>query len=155
MGFVCSIIEQIRGSDTLIFLGETGSGKTTQIPQYVHESGLTRTGMVAVTQPRRIAAISVAQRVAQEKFCQVGEIVGYTVRFEDCTSAATKIRYMTDGSLLREAIRDRLLMAYSTVILDEAHERTVNTDVLFGIVKVRLFFFLAPDFPFFPTNLSV
>ncbi|XP_055714042.1 ATP-dependent RNA helicase DHX33 [Phlebotomus papatasi] len=130
-----SIIEQIRGSDTLIFLGETGSGKTTQIPQYVHESGLTRTGMVAVTQPRRIAAISVAQRVAQEKFCQVGEIVGYTVRFEDCSSAATKIRYMTDGSLLREAIRDRLLMAYSTVILDEAHERTVNTDVLFGIVK--------------------
>ncbi|XP_059616856.1 ATP-dependent RNA helicase DHX33 [Phlebotomus argentipes] len=130
-----SIIGQIRMNDTLIFLGETGSGKSTQIPQYVHEGGLTRSGMVAVTQPRRIAAITVAQRVAQEKFCQVGELVGYTVRFEDCSSDATKIRYMTDGSLLREAIRDRLLLSYSTVILDEAHERTVNTDILFGIVK--------------------
>uniref|UniRef100_A0A1L8DGA4 RNA helicase n=1 Tax=Nyssomyia neivai TaxID=330878 RepID=A0A1L8DGA4_9DIPT len=129
------IIQQIRESDTLIFLGETGSGKTTQIPQYVHECGLTRNGVVAVTQPRRIAAISVAQRVAQEKYCQVGDLVGYTVRFEDCTSDATKIRYMTDGSLLREAIRDRLLLVYSVIILDEAHERTVNTDVLFGIVK--------------------
>lgn len=135
--FYCSIIQQIRESDTLIFLGETGSGKTTQIPQYVHECGLTRNGVVAVTQPRRIAAISVAQRVAQEKYCQVGDLVGYTVRFEDCTSDATKIRYMTDGSLLREAIRDRLLLVYSVIILDEAHERTVNTDVLFGIVKVN------------------
>ncbi|XP_055684837.1 ATP-dependent RNA helicase DHX33-like [Lutzomyia longipalpis] len=129
------IIQQIRENDTLIFLGETGSGKTTQIPQYVHECGLTRNGVVAVTQPRRIAAISVAQRVAQEKSCQVGDLVGYTVRFEDCTSDATRIRYMTDGTLLREAIRDRLLLVYSMIILDEAHERTVNTDVLFGIVK--------------------
>ncbi|KAG9333074.1 hypothetical protein JZ751_013497, partial [Albula glossodonta] len=93
---------------------ETGSGKTTQIPQYLYEAGIGRQGVVAVTQPRR---------------------VGYTVRFEDVTSTETKLKFMTDGMLLREAIGDPLLQRYTVVILDEAHERTVHTDVLFGVVK--------------------
>ncbi|RXM91130.1 putative pre-mRNA-splicing factor ATP-dependent RNA helicase mog-5, partial [Acipenser ruthenus] len=115
--------------------GETGSGKTTQIPQYLFEAGIGRQGLVAITQPRRVAAISLATRVSEEKRCQLGKLVGYTVRFEDVTSAETKLKFMTDGMLLREAIGDPLLQRYTVVILDEAHERTVHTDVLFGVVK--------------------
>lgn len=120
---------------TLILIGETGCGKTTQIPQFLYETGLTKHGAIAVTQPRRVAAITIAKRVAQEKECTLGELVGYAVRFENMTSESTKIKYMTDGSLLREALTDELLLNYRVVILDEAHERTINTDVLFGIVK--------------------
>lgn len=120
---------------TLILIGETGSGKTTQIPQFLHETGLTRYGAIAVTQPRRVAAITIAKRVAEEKQCVLGELVGYAVRFENMTSAQTKIKYMTDGSLLRQALTDELLLDYRVIILDEAHERTISTDVLFGIVK--------------------
>lgn len=131
------LLELIERFNTLIILGETGSGKTTQIPQYILSARLQNTGMIAVTQPRRVAAISIAIRVAQEMAngLEVGEIVGYTVRFEDVTSKRTKIKYLTDGMLLREAILDKLLMKYTVIILDEAHERTINTDVLFGIVK--------------------
>ncbi|XP_044752739.1 ATP-dependent RNA helicase DHX33-like [Coccinella septempunctata] len=127
----------IKSNDTLVIVAETGCGKTTQIPQYIHSARLEENGCIAVTQPRRVAAISLAKRVAQEN-CQsmeVGETVGYTVRFEDKTSARTKIKYMTDGMLLREAMFDKLLMNYTFIILDEAHERTIHTDVLFGIVK--------------------
>lgn len=120
---------------TIIIIGETGSGKTTQIPQFLHDAGLTEKGIVAVTQPRRVAAITISKRVCQEHGCKLGELIGYTVRFEDLTSKNTKIRFMTDGSLLREALSDRLLKSYSVIVLDEAHERTINTDVLFGIVK--------------------
>lgn len=133
------IIEVVKNGTTVVFLGETGSGKTTQIPQYLYESGFVPkmglNGMIAVTQPRRVAAITIAQRVANEMGTQVGEIVGYSVRFEDVTSPRTKIKYLTDGTLLREAISDPLLTKYKVVILDEVHERTVQTDIMLGVVK--------------------
>ncbi|XP_019879250.2 ATP-dependent RNA helicase DHX33 [Aethina tumida] len=131
------LLELIRHHKTLIIIGETGCGKTTQIPQYINSARLQENGMIAITQPRRVAAISIAGRVAQEhgNGHVVGDVVGYTVRFEDVTSPKTKIKYMTDGMLLREAMFDKLLMNYTIIILDEAHERTIHTDVLFGIVK--------------------
>ncbi|XP_041354256.1 ATP-dependent RNA helicase DHX33-like [Gigantopelta aegis] len=130
-----TLIEEVEKVDTAIVIGETGSGKTTQIPQYLLETRLNRGAIIAVTQPRRVAAITIAQRVAQEKRSELGGLVGYCVRFEDVTSETTKIKYMTDGMLLREAILDPILKRYSVVILDEAHERTIHTDVLFGVVK--------------------
>ncbi|XP_060768805.1 ATP-dependent RNA helicase DHX33 isoform X2 [Neoarius graeffei] len=129
------LIDQLRQLHNAVLIGETGSGKTTQIPQYLYEAGIGRQGIIAVTQPRRMAAISLAGRVAEEKRTQLGKLVGYTVRFEDVTSPETKLKFMTDGMLLREAIGDPLLLRYTVVILDEAHERTVQTDVLFGVVK--------------------
>lgn len=118
-------------------MGETGSGKTTQLCQFLYESGYARDnyGMIGCTQPRRVAAVSVAQRVAIEMSVKLGELVGYTIRFEDQTSSATKIKYMTDGILLRETLVDPDLDRYSCIIMDEAHERSLNTDVLFGILK--------------------
>uniref|UniRef100_T1IZ17 RNA helicase n=1 Tax=Strigamia maritima TaxID=126957 RepID=T1IZ17_STRMM len=129
------LLQEIEGHHTVIILGETGSGKTTQIPQYLYETKNYNYGMIAITQPRRIAAITVAKRVAFEVGTLPGALVGHCVRFDDVTSPVTKLKYMTDGMLLREALLDPLLMKYSVVILDEAHERTVQTDVLFGIVK--------------------
>ncbi|XP_040908035.1 ATP-dependent RNA helicase DHX33 [Toxotes jaculatrix] len=129
------LLNQLRQLHNAILIGETGSGKTTQIPQYLYEAGIGRQGIIAITQPRRVAAISLAGRVAEEKRTQLGKLVGYTVRFEDVTSAETKLKFMTDGMLLREAIGDPLLLRYTVVVLDEAHERTVHTDVLFGVVK--------------------
>ncbi|XP_048042754.1 ATP-dependent RNA helicase DHX33 [Megalobrama amblycephala] len=129
------VINQLRQLHNAVFIGETGSGKTTQIPQYLYEAGIGRQGIIAITQPRRVAAVSLAGRVAEEKKVQLGKLVGYTVRFEDVTSPETKLKFMTDGMLLREAIGDPLLLRYTVVILDEAHERTVHTDVLFGVVK--------------------
>lgn len=129
------LIKHIQQNDTLIIIGETGSGKTTQIPQFLCQTGLAERGIIAITQPRRVAAITIAARVAKEMKTQVGDTVGYTVRFEDKTSKNTKIKFITDGFLLREALTDRMLKQYNVIILDEAHERTINTDVLFGIVK--------------------
>lgn len=129
------LITEIRKAASVVVLGETGSGKTTQIPQYLVEAGMTKYGIIAVTQPRRVAAISISTRVADEMGCEPGSQVGYCVRFDDTTSPQTKIKYMTDGMLLREAILDPKLSRYSIVVLDEAHERTVHTDVLFGVVK--------------------
>ncbi|KAM4620774.1 ATP-dependent RNA helicase DHX33 [Polymixia lowei] len=129
------LLNQLRQLQNAVLIGETGSGKTTQIPQYLYEGGIGRQGIIAVTQPRRVAAISLAGRVAEEKRTQLGKLVGYTVRFEDVTSSETKLKFMTDGMLLREAIGDPLLLRYTVVVLDEAHERTVHTDVLFGVVK--------------------
>ncbi|KAJ7997354.1 hypothetical protein DPEC_G00228110 [Dallia pectoralis] len=129
------LVYQLRQHHNAVLIGETGSGKTTQIPQYLYEAGIGRQGVVAVTQPRRVAAVSLATRVAEEKRTQLGKLVGYTVRFEDVTSSETKLKFMTDGMLLREAIGDPLLLRYTVVVLDEAHERTVHTDVLFGVVK--------------------
>ncbi|KFH17910.1 putative pre-mRNA-splicing factor ATP-dependent RNA helicase, partial [Toxoplasma gondii MAS] len=112
------------------------SGKTTQMTQYLAEEGLVPPGtMIGCTQPRRVAAISVAKRVAEEFGCRVGQEVGYNIRFEDCTSPDTIIKYMTDGMLLREALVDASLKRYCVVMLDEAHERTISTDVLFGLLK--------------------
>ncbi|XP_028278046.1 ATP-dependent RNA helicase DHX33 [Parambassis ranga] len=129
------LLNQLRQLHSAILIGETGSGKTTQIPQYLYEAGIGRQGIIAITQPRRVAAISLAGRVAEEKRTQLGKLVGYTVRFEDVTTSETKLKFMTDGMLLREAIGDPLLLRYTVVVLDEAHERTVHTDVLFGVVK--------------------
>jgi ATP-dependent RNA helicase DHX33 len=129
------ILEEFSCHSCLVIIGETGSGKTTQIPQYLYEAGLTKTGGIACTQPRRVAATTVAARVAEEMGVKLGAEVGYSVRFDDCSSLQTQVKYMTDGMLLREAITDRSLMKYNIVILDEAHERTLHTDILFGIVK--------------------
>lgn len=129
-------IQALEGNQSLVLVGETGSGKTTQTPQYCVEAGYCKGGkMVACTQPRRVAAMSVAQRVADEMDVTLGEEVGYLIRFEDCTSDKTQLKYMTDGMLLREAMTDPLLENYSCVILDEAHERTLATDILFGLVR--------------------
>lgn len=132
------LLESIRGSQCTVITGETGCGKTTQLPQYLLEGGLARDGSIAVTQPRRVAAMSVARRVSQERNVTLGGEVGYQVRFDDCSSRATKIQYMTDGCLLREFLDDRELSRYSVVVLDEAHERSLATDILFGLVKTLL-----------------
>lgn len=128
-------IHAVDSHQVVIVVGETGSGKSTQMPQYLLEGGLVRGGRIACTQPRRVAAMSVAQRVAQELGCYVGETVGYAIRFEDCTGVNTVIKYMTDGLLLMECLRDPLFTAYACVIIDEAHERTLHTDVLLGLLK--------------------
>jgi len=124
----------------LIVVGDTGSGKTTQMTQYLAEAGYADHGKIGCTQPRRVAAMSVAKRVAEEVGCRLGQEVGYTIRFEDCTSQETRIKYMTDGMLQRECLIDPDVTAYSVVILDEAHERTIATDVLFGLLKSMFFF---------------
>ena len=129
------LIEQIKRSDTSVLIADTGSGKTTQVPQLIYENGLAGGRSIVVTQPRRIAAISIATRVAEEVGSELGKLVGYSVRFEDMTSEQTKIKFATDGMILRDAMLDPLLKRYSWVILDEAHERTINTDILFGIIK--------------------
>ncbi|CAL0302375.1 unnamed protein product [Lupinus luteus] len=131
----------LKENQTLILVGETGSGKTTQIPQFVLDAveletpDKRRKMMVACTQPRRVAAMSVSRRVAEEMDVTIGEEVGYSIRFEDVSSAKTVLKYLTDGMLLREAMADPLLERYKVVILDEAHERTLATDVLFGLLK--------------------
>ncbi|XP_044491451.1 probable pre-mRNA-splicing factor ATP-dependent RNA helicase DEAH2 isoform X2 [Mangifera indica] len=131
----------LKPNQVLILVGETGSGKTTQIPQFVLEAvdmetpDKRRKMMVACTQPRRVAAMSVSRRVAEEMDVAIGEEVGYSIRFEDCSSARTVLKYLTDGMLLREAMTDPLLERYKVIILDEAHERTLATDVLFGLLK--------------------
>ncbi|RMX42316.1 hypothetical protein pdam_00014654 [Pocillopora damicornis] len=129
------LLKAVIENHVLIVIGETGSGKTTQITQYLAEEGLLSAGKLACTQPRRVAAMSVAKRVSEEYGCRLGQEVGYTIRFEDCTSSETKIKYMTDGMLLRECLLDPDLNQYAIVILDEAHERGINTDVLFGLMK--------------------
>ena len=129
------LLKVIRDNKVIIIVGETGSGKTTQLTQYLHEDGYTQYGMIGCTQPRRVAAMSVAKRVSEEMGCQLGNKVGYSIRFEDVTSPETIIKYMTDGILLRESLRDPDLDQYSAVVMDEAHERSLNTDVLFGLLR--------------------
>lgn len=130
-----ALVKAVSDNNVLIVVGDTGSGKTTQMTQYLAEEGLTNRGMIGCTQPRRVAAMSVAKRVAEEVGCRLGQEVGYTIRFEDCTSPDTKIKYMTEGMLLRECLVDPDLTKYSVIMLDEAHERNLHTDVLFGLMK--------------------
>lgn len=120
----------------ILLVGETGSGKTTQVPQYILE--LHPEHLIGCTQPRRVAAISVSERVAEEMDVALGDEVGYTIRFDDKSSQKTRLKYLTDGMLLREAMVDPLLSRYSVIILDEAHERTVSTDILIGTIKQLL-----------------
>jgi pre-mRNA-splicing factor ATP-dependent RNA helicase DHX38/PRP16 len=129
------LLDVIRENQIVIVVGETGSGKTTQLTQYLHEAGYSDYGMIGCTQPRRVAAMSVAKRVSEEFGCELGEEVGYAIRFEDLTSPKTLIKYMTDGVLLRESLREPDLDQYSAIVMDEAHERSLHTDVLFGILK--------------------
>ncbi|XP_053310618.1 probable ATP-dependent RNA helicase DHX40 [Spea bombifrons] len=129
------LVQAARGHTFLIVTGDTGSGKTTQLPQYLYNAGFGKHGLIGVTQPRRVATLSVAQRVAEEMHCDVGSTVGYQVRFDDCSSQDTVIKYMTDGCLLRHTLTDPDLLQYSTIILDEAHERSLSTDILFGLLR--------------------
>lgn len=129
------LVEAVRNNQILVVVGDTGSGKTTQMAQYLAEEGFLEKGKLGCTQPRKVAAVSVAKRVAEEVGCRLGAEVGYTIRFEDLTSPETKIKYMTDGMLLRELLVDPDCSKYSVIMLDEAHERTIATDVLFGLMK--------------------
>ena len=109
--------------------------------QYLAEEGFADKGRIGCTQPRRVAAMSVAKRVAEEVGCRLGQEVGYTIRFEDCTNPETRIKYMTDGMLQRECLVDPDVSSYSVIMLDEAHERTISTDVLFGLLKSMYFLY--------------
>lgn len=135
--FACreELMKVIRENQVIVVVGETGSGKTTQVAQFLHEDGYTKHGLIGCTQPRRVAAMSVAKRVSEEMEVELGKLVGYSIRFEDCTSKETKIKYMTDGVLLRESLNEGDLDRYSVIILDEAHERSLSTDVLMGLLK--------------------
>lgn len=129
-------LDAVKANQSVVLVGETGSGKTTQVPQFLAENGYSDDGLlVACTQPRRVAAMSVAKRVAEEMDVKLGNEVGYTIRFEDVTGPSTRLKYMTDGMLLREAMADPTLSRYGAIVLDEAHERTLATDILFGLLK--------------------
>ncbi|XP_037666959.1 probable ATP-dependent RNA helicase DHX35 isoform X1 [Choloepus didactylus] len=131
------ILYLIENYQTVVIVGETGCGKSTQIPQYLAEAGWTAEGrVVGVTQPRRVAAVTVAGRVAEERGAVLGHEVGYCIRFDDCTDPlATRIKFLTDGMLVREMMIDPLLTKYSAIMLDEAHERTLYTDIAIGLLK--------------------
>eukprot|EP00054_Salpingoeca_dolichothecata_P026405 m.188634 g.188634 ORF g.188634 m.188634 type:complete len:1056 (-) comp25647_c0_seq3:133-3300(-) len=131
-----AFLEAVKEHQVLIICGETGSGKTTQLPQYLYEDGWCKgKKKIGCTQPRRVAAMSVAARVSEEMGTKLGHEVGYSIRFEDCTTERTVLKYMTDGMLLREFLSEPDLASYSVLIIDEAHERTLHTDILFGLVK--------------------
>ncbi|XP_040588734.1 probable ATP-dependent RNA helicase DHX35 isoform X1 [Mesocricetus auratus] len=131
------ILYLVENYQTVVIVGETGCGKSTQIPQYLAEAGWTAEGrVVGVTQPRRVAAVTVAGRVADERGAVLGHEVGYCIRFDDCTDPlATRIKFLTDGMLVREMMVDPLLTKYSVIMLDEAHERTLYTDIAIGLLK--------------------
>ena len=132
------IVECIQKHQVTIITGETGSGKTTQIPKMCLTAGLGLRGMIGLTQPRRIAAISIAQRIASELGEECGQSVAYKIRFEEKSSAEPFIKVMTDGILLTETVRDRDLLAYDTLIVDEAHERSLNIDFILGYLRTLL-----------------
>ena len=134
--FKDELLLKVQQNQVIVVEGETGSGKTTQIPQFLL-SMLAVPGKkaIACTQPRRVAAMSIAKRVAEEMDVTMGEQVGYTIRFEDVSTPQTILRFMTDGMLLREAMTDPSMSRYSCIVLDEAHERTLSTDVLMGLLK--------------------
>ena len=130
------ILELLETNQIILIEGETGSGKTTQIPQYLYESGYCKDNKkICITQPRRVAAMSVASRVAYEMGVKCGHEIGYAIRFEENITKTTKIIYMTDGIFLRYLLSDNLLNDFSVIMIDEAHERSVYTDIIFGIIK--------------------
>ncbi|KAF7357636.1 hypothetical protein MSAN_01360100 [Mycena sanguinolenta] len=130
-----ALVREIRANDVTVLLGETGSGKTTQVPQYLLEAGLAESGLIGITQPRKVAAISLATRVSSEQGTFVGGRVGYAVRFDEKAGPDTRIKYMTDGMLTRELLGDPLLSKYAVIVIDEAHERTLRTDLLLANLK--------------------
>jgi len=129
------LVDLIRQRQVIVVCGETGSGKSTQLPKFCLEAGLGQSGMIGHTQPRRLAARSIATRLAQELDSPLGGLVGYQVRFGDQTSDQTRIKLMTDGILLAETQSDRTLKAYDAIIIDEAHERSLNIDFLLGFLR--------------------
>lgn len=132
------ILEAVRDHQVVIVAGETGSGKTTQLPKICMELGRGIKGLIGHTQPRRLAARTVANRIAEELQTEPGGCIGYKVRFSDHVSSNTMVKLMTDGILLAEIQQDRLLMQYDTIIIDEAHERSLNIDFLLGYLKELL-----------------
>lgn len=132
------IAKAIQDNQVVIIAGETGSGKTTQLPKICIELGLAQYGTIAHTQPRRIAARSVSQRIAQEMRVELGNEVGYQIRFSDQSNEKTLVKLMTDGILLAETQHDRFLNKYQVIIIDEAHERSLNIDFLMGYLKQLL-----------------
>ena len=126
------IIAAVRNHPVIIISGETGSGKTTQIPKMCIDAGRGRIKRIACTQPRRVAALSIAKRVSEELDVEYGGEVGCKIRFADKTSPQTRIKFMTDGMLLAEIQSDPLMREYDTIIIDEAHERSLNIDFLLG-----------------------
>ena len=132
------IIDGIRNNQVIIITGETGSGKTTQIPKMCLAAGCGLRGMIGLTQPRRIAAVSIAQRIASELGEECGKSIAYKIRFEEKSSTEPLIKVMTDGILLAETVRDRNLLAYDTIIVDEAHERSLNIDFILGYLRTLL-----------------
>ena len=129
------IVSLIRDHQVIVVCGETGSGKSTQLPKFCLEAGLGREAMIGHTQPRRLAARSIATRLAEEMDTPLGKLVGYQVRFGDQTSPETLVKLMTDGILLAETQSDRFLDAYDAIIIDEAHERSLNIDFLLGYLR--------------------
>lgn len=151
--------QAVRNNDTIVILGETGSGKTTrkfdmhvrligeltiilvvqsfvlEVPQFLHEAGFSKDGVIGITQPRKVAATSLAARVAAEQGAALGQLIGYSVRFDDKSGPETRIKYLTDGMLVRELLSDPLLSKYSVLVIDEAHERTLRTDLLLSSLK--------------------
>lgn len=142
-------MQAVKDTESVVIIGEPGSGKTTQVPQYILDAGvLSAQGVIAITQPRRVAATTIAHRVSIERSSKahdtnrtfrkaslLGEEVGYAVRFDDCSSENTKIKFFTDGMLLREMLGDPHLRRYEVVVVDEAHERTLRTDMLLANLK--------------------
>ncbi|XP_060560623.1 uncharacterized protein LOC132720487 [Ruditapes philippinarum] len=129
------ILTAIRNNQVCIILGETGSGKSTQMVQYLYQAGFAANGVIACTQPRKIAALSLAAHVASELACNVGHVVGYKVGMKTTSTGLTKVLFMTDNVLLNECLQDRILSKYSCIIIDEAHERSIHTDLLLGMLK--------------------
>ncbi|XP_078336067.1 putative ATP-dependent RNA helicase DHX35 isoform X2 [Crassostrea virginica] len=131
------ILYLVENYQTVVVVGETGCGKSTQIPQYLLEAGWGAEGhVIGVTQPRRVAAVTVATRVAEERGALLGDEVGYVIRFDDTSDPTrTRIKFLTDGMMIREIMEDPLLKKYSVVMLDEAHERTLNTDLIMGLLR--------------------
>ena len=129
------IIETINNHLVTLICGETGSGKSTQIGQFLIEKNYHQFGKVVITQPRRLATLALASRVAEETHTILGQVVGYQVRHDRKDSTNTIIKYMTDGILLNEMSSDYLLSSYSVIVIDEAHERKVNTDILIGLLS--------------------
>ena len=132
------IVKMISENQVSILLGETGSGKSTQVAQYLYEAGLAGQKKIVCTQPRKVAATSLAKRVSDEMLCHLGDTIGFKVGVQKQMSKETRILYVTDHTLLKECLDDPLLMKYSCVIIDEAHERSINTDLLLAMIKKAL-----------------